>query len=125
MPEVRAVLVDFQRQFARHPEGAVLDGRDIGTVICPDAEVKLFVTASDDVRAERRHRELASHGVKVSRREILQDLQDRDARDRERQCAALSMAEDAVLINTSNLTIDEAAKVAVAAVLRKVHPVEA
>lgn len=113
IPEVRAALVDFQRAFARRAGGAVLDGRDIGTVICPDAEVKLYVTASDEVRAERRYLELAAKGQDVTRDSVLADLRERDRRDSERATAPLRPADDAVLLDTSTLTIEEAVAKAV------------
>lgn len=87
IPEVRAALVAFQQAFARRDGGAVLDGRDIGTVICPDAEVKLFVTASAEVRATRRHKELAEKGGTQSYETVLQDVIERDKRDSERATA--------------------------------------
>lgn len=110
MPEVRAALVDFQRAFARRDGGAVLDGRDIGSVICPEAEVKLYVTASDEVRAGRRHKELVSKGEDVSLQEVLANLQERDARDAARAAAPMKPAEDAIIIDTSDLSIAEAVK---------------
>jgi len=114
--DVRAALVDFQRAFAARAGGAVLDGRDIGTVICPDAPAKLFVTASAEVRAERRFLELIAAGHKVDRAEVLADVIARDARDRERATAPLIAADDAVMIDTSEMSIDEAVAAAVAAV---------
>lgn len=114
--EVRAALVDFQRAFARRSGGAVLDGRDIGTVICPEAEVKLFVTASAEVRAERRYLELIAKGVDVTREQVLADVRERDARDSERATAPMKAAADAVVLDTSALSIDEAVAKAVAAV---------
>lgn len=114
--EVRAALVDFQRAFARRSGGAVLDGRDIGTVICPEAEVKLFVTASAEVRAERRYLELIAKGVDVTREQVLADVLERDARDSERATAPMKAAADAVVLDTSALSIDEAVAKAVAAV---------
>lgn len=114
--QVRAALLDFQHAFARRAGGAVLDGRDIGTVICPDAEVKLFVTASDAVRAERRFRELSEKGADVTRAGVLADLRARDARDSERATAPLMAAEDAVELDTSELTIDEAVAKAIAVI---------
>ncbi len=114
LPEVRAALVDFQRAFAQRAGGAVLDGRDIGTVICPEAEVKLYVTASDDVRAARRHAELIGKGMDLSLADVLSDLQQRDARDTARASAPLKPAEDAVFLDTSEMSIEEA----VAAALR-------
>jgi cytidylate kinase len=115
-PEVRAALVDFQRAFATRAGGAVLDGRDIGTVICPEAQAKLFVTASPEVRAERRYLELVERGHEVSRDEVLADVIARDARDSERAVAPLVPADDAVVIDTSELTIDEAVATAIEAI---------
>lgn len=103
IPEVRAALVDFQRRFARSEPGAVLDGRDIGTVICPEAEVKLYVTASDEIRARRRARELGADEARV-----LAELRERDARDAARDVAPMRPAPDALLLDTSALTIEEA-----------------
>lgn len=111
--EVRAALVDFQRSFARRAGGAVLDGRDIGTVICPDAEVKLFVTASAEVRAERRYLELRANGHDVSRAEVLADVKARDERDMNRAEAPLKPAEDAIVIDTSGMVIEAAVAAAV------------
>lgn len=119
IPEVRAALVDFQRAFASRAGGAVLDGRDIGTVICPEAPVKLFVVASDEVRAERRWTELRARGVEITRDEVLSDLRDRDARDSARAAAPLRPAGDAILLDTTRLSIDEAVAAAVAAVAAK------
>ncbi len=114
--QVRAALVDVQRAFARRAGGAVLDGRDIGTVICPEAEVKLFVTASAEVRAERRWKELAAKGHRVAYEEVLADVRERDARDAGRSDAPMKRAEDAVLLDTSTLSIEEAVARACAAV---------
>jgi len=108
IPEVRAALVDFQRAFARRDGGAVLDGRDIGTVICPDAEVKAYVTASDEVRAERRFKELTGKGEAVTYEEVLANLRERDQRDSARASAPLKPADDAIMIDTSNLSVDAA-----------------
>ncbi|WP_146586318.1 (d)CMP kinase [Puniceibacterium confluentis] len=116
MPEVRAELVDFQRAFARRSGGAVLDGRDIGTVICPEAEAKLFVTASAEVRAQRRFAELAGAGVITSYDRVLADVRERDARDMGRAEAPLRPARDAVLIDTSEMDIDAAVARAIDAV---------
>ncbi|WP_424832777.1 (d)CMP kinase [Ruegeria sp.] len=116
IPEVRAALVDFQRAFARRAGGAVLDGRDIGTVICPHAEVKLFVTASPEVRAERRFLELLAKGAEVTRAQVLADVRERDARDADRSTAPMKPAEDAVLLDTSDLSIEEALGKAIALV---------
>ena len=123
LPEVRAELVEFQRRFARRPGGAVLDGRDIGTVILPDADVKLFITASAEVRAERRYKELLDSGAKTSLEQVLADVIARDARDRSRSAAPLVAAKDAVLIDTSDLSLSAAIAQAVAAV-EKDHPHE-
>ena len=114
--EVRAALVDFQRAFARRAGGAVLDGRDIGTVICPDAEAKLFVTASAEVRAARRHAELLGWGSEASFEAVLADVKERDARDAGRAEAPMVAALDAVLIDTSSMSIDAAVTAAIAAV---------
>ncbi len=116
IPEVRQALLDFQRAFAMRGGGAVLDGRDIGTVICPEAQVKLFVTASDEVRAERRYLELAARGQDVTREGVLADLQARDKRDRERDAAPMVAADDAVILDTSEMSIDEAVAKAVAVI---------
>ncbi|MDP2519060.1 (d)CMP kinase [Shimia thalassica] len=114
--EVRASLIDFQRAFARRSGGAVLDGRDIGTVICPNAEAKLFVTASAEVRAERRYLELSDKDIDISREQVLADVKERDARDMERAEAPLKPAADAVVIDTSSLAIDAAVAKAIAAI---------
>lgn len=114
--EVRAALIDFQRSFAARAGGAVLDGRDIGTVICPDAQVKLFVTASAEVRAQRRFAELAGRGIADSFETVLADVKARDARDMDRAEAPLKPAEDAVLIDTSDMSIDAAVAAAIDAV---------
>ncbi len=116
MAEVRAELLAFQRSFARREGGAVLDGRDIGTVICPKAEVKLFVTASAEVRARRRHQELVAGGTQIDFDQVLVDVTTRDARDAERAEAPMIAAVDAVVIDTSNLTINAAIAVAVSIV---------
>ena len=116
MAEVRAELLAFQRSFARREGGAVLDGRDIGTVICPKAEVKLFVTASAEVRARRRHQELVAGGTQIDFDQVLADVTTRDTRDAERAESPMIVAVDAVVIDTSNLTIDAAIAVAVSIV---------
>ncbi|SIQ64768.1 cytidylate kinase [Paracoccus thiocyanatus] len=103
IPEVRAALVEFQRRFARSEPGAVLDGRDIGTVICPKAELKLYITASDAVRARRRALELGADETR-----ILAELRERDARDAARAVAPMRPADDALLFDTSKMTVDEA-----------------
>ncbi len=114
--DVRAALVDFQRKFAARDGGAVLDGRDIGTVICPDAHVKLFVTASAECRAKRRYKELSDKGINVTPAQVLADVKERDARDSGRAAAPLIAADDAALIDTSEMTIEEAVAQAVAIV---------
>jgi len=116
IPEVRAALLDLQRAFARQKPGAVLDGRDIGTVVCPDAEVKLFITASPEVRAARRHRELG--GVE-SYAAVLADIRARDERDSKRATAPLVPASDAVVIDTSEMDIAQAVAACVAIIARK------
>lgn len=106
--EVRAALVDFQRSFAARAGGAVLDGRDIGTVICPDAPVKLFVTASAECRAERRFKELSVKDPDTTFEQVLADVVARDQRDAERATAPMVAADDAVTIDTSDMTIEQA-----------------
>ncbi|MCJ2069551.1 (d)CMP kinase [Methylobacterium sp. J-030] len=108
VPEVRAGLLLWQRRFAATPQGAVLDGRDIGTVVCPEAEVKLYITASAEERARRRHRELAGRGEAATFAAILADIEARDARDSSRAAAPLRMADDAVRLDTTELDADAA-----------------
>ena len=115
-PLVRAAVLQRQKRFARQPGGAVLDGRDIGTVIAPDADAKLFVKATPQVRAQRRHRELQSHGSDVSFDKVLADIRARDARDSARSTAPLTMAADAALLDTSALTIEASVAKAIALV---------
>ncbi len=115
-PSVRSALLAFQRSFARRPPGAVLDGRDIGTAICPDADVKLFVTASPEVRARRRTDELRAKGRDIDYARILEEIRERDQRDAGRSSAPLRQAEDAVLIDTSDLDIDGVVRAAIAAI---------
>jgi cytidylate kinase len=110
---VRAALFDFQRDFAAGPPGAVLDGRDIGTVICPDARVKIFVTASPEIRANRRYLELRGRGEAVEEAAILADIRRRDERDSSRSAAPLKAAKDAHLLDTSHLDIDAAVQAAI------------
>jgi cytidylate kinase len=117
LPDVRAALLDFQRRFARRDDGAVLDGRDIGTVICPEAEAKLFVTASDEVRAARRWAELGRGSVQ----DVLADLQARDARDAARDVAPMKAATDALLLDTTDMSIDAAVAEAVAYVESRIR----
>jgi CMP/dCMP kinase len=108
MPQVRAALIEAQRRFARRPGGAVLDGRDIGTVICPEAEVKIFVTASPEARAQRRALELAARGEKANYATILADIARRDARDSQRVDAPLRAAPDAVRLDTTAMSVEAA-----------------
>ena len=109
---VRDLLLQFQRHFAAVPpgglKGAVLDGRDIGTVVCPEAEVKLYVTANTDIRAERRHKELLERGKSIIYAVVLQDMKERDERDTNRSVAPLKPAEDAFILDTSDLNADQA-----------------
>lgn len=118
IPEVREALLDFQRTFAARPpnggDGAVIDGRDIGTVVCPEAEVKLYVTAAIEVRAARRHKELLERGETSIYSRVLQDLKDRDARDSSRSAAPLRAADDAKRIDTTEMTADAAFDAALA-----------
>ena len=118
--EVRAALLDFQRAFARRAGGAVLDGRDIGTVICPQAEVKLFVTASAEVRGKRRYDELVGRWDSVTLDDVIEDVRARDARDMERVEAPLKPAEDAHVLDTSALSISDAVAQAIAAITQRV-----
>jgi cytidylate kinase len=119
IPEVRAALLDFQRAFARRAGGVVLDGRDIGTVICPQAEVKLFVTASAEVRGKRRYDELVGRGDTITLDDVIEDVRARDARDMERVEAPLKPAEDAHVLDTSALSISDAVAEAIAAITQK------
>lgn len=114
IPEVRAALVEFQRSFAAQKGGAVLDGRDIGTVICPDAEAKLFVTASAEIRAERRFAELQNAGEETAFATVLADVRARDERDMNRADAPLKPAADALMLDTTNLSIEDAVALAIA-----------
>jgi CMP/dCMP kinase len=116
LAEVRSALVAFQRNFAQRAEGAVLDGRDIGTVICCDAKVKLFVTARVEVRAKRRYLELKAKGANISFQQVLADVNERDARDRDRVEAPLRAAADAITIDTSDLSAEAALHRAIAVV---------
>lgn len=114
IPEVRAALFNFQQEFAAAPPGAVVDGRDIGTVICPNAEVKIFVTASPEVRAHRRTMELRGRGERADEAAVLADIRARDERDRSRATAPLVQAADAVLLDTSALDIEGSFQAALA-----------
>jgi CMP/dCMP kinase len=107
-PSVRAALLDRQRQFAQQPGGAVLDGRDIGTVVAPDADAKLYVTASPEVRAQRRVRELLERGLPAHYEDVLTDIRARDERDMGREAAPLRQAEDADVLDTTNLDVEAA-----------------
>jgi CMP/dCMP kinase len=120
-PEVRAALNQRQVDFANQPGGAVLDGRDIGTVIAPHADVKLFITAPAAVRAARRHAEMTSRGIGVSFEAILADIHARDQRDSSRATAPLKPAEDALLLDTGDLTIGGAVQAAIALIEAKLH----
>jgi CMP/dCMP kinase len=119
--QVRAALNKRQVDFANQSGGALLDGRDIGTVIAPHADVKLFVTAPAEVRARRRHSEMVSHGINVSFTDILADIEARDIRDSTRADAPLRPAEDALLLDTGDLTIGAAVQAAMALVEAKLH----
>lgn len=116
IPAVRAALLDWQRDFAKHPpagkRGAVLDGRDIGTVVLPDAMVKLFITASDNARAMRRFKELQEKGETAIYARVLEDMRERDARDTARSTAPMRPAEDALIIDTSALDADQVFRLA-------------
>lgn len=107
MPLVRKALFDFQRNFAANPEGAVLDGRDIGTVICPDADFKLFVTARPEIRAQRRLKELHEKGENISLEELTAQIIERDFRDANRADAPLKPTENSIMLDTSELSIEE------------------
>ncbi|WP_430421863.1 (d)CMP kinase [Phenylobacterium sp.] len=109
---VRSALLDFQHAFARQPGGAVLDGRDIGTVICPQAPAKLYVTATPEVRAERRWKQLTGQGEDVGYDDVLADIRKRDARDGAREAAPMVAAPDAELLDTTEMTIEQAADAA-------------
>jgi CMP/dCMP kinase len=119
IPEVRTAMLAYQRAFAQHPEGAVIDGRDIGTVVCPQADVKLYVTASPEVRAERRYREKLARGETAVLAVVLEDIRRRDERDAGRDVSPMRPAEDAFLLDTSNLDIEAAFDTAVGVILRK------
>jgi len=116
IPEVRAALVNYQRAFAAEKPGAVLDGRDIGTVICPDADVKIFVTASPEVRASRRGNEYRASGKDIDDATVLADIRKRDERDSSRAASPLRQADDAVLLDTTAMGVEEAVAAAIAIV---------
>lgn len=122
IPGVRAALLDFQHDFAKNPpnlapetpaKGAILDGRDIGTTVCPDAGAKLFITASTEVRAERRFKELQERGLEAIYARVLEDMKERDARDSGRSASPLAAADDAYVLDTSDLDADAAFAAAV------------
>jgi cytidylate kinase len=128
IPGVRAALLDFQHEFAKNPpvladgspaKGAILDGRDIGTTVCPKAEVKLFVTASTEVRAERRFKELQERGHEAIYARVLEDMKERDARDSSRSASPLAAADDAYVLDTSALNADQAFEAAIAFISSK------
>ena len=119
IPEVRSALMDYQRRFSRREGGAVLDGRDIATVIAPDADLKLFVTADDEVRVRRRLKELTDSGLAVTYGDVLADLRERDSRDQKRGLAALRRADEAILLDTTELSIAQAVEKAATAVIEK------
>ena len=123
IPAVRAQLIDFQRNFSKSPPGnaagAVLDGRDIGTVICPDADVKLFLTARPEIRAERRLKELQAKGAEAIGSAVLRDMMERDARDAQRAVAPLEPAKDAFVLDTSDMDADAVFAAAVDFISRK------
>ncbi len=125
VPQVRAALLAFQRRFAERPPGgqagAVLDGRDIGTVVCPGAEVKFYVTASPEIRAGRRHKELLEGGERSIYARVLQEVRDRDARDSGREAAPLRPAEDAVVLDTTEMNADAVLATALGHILSR-HP---
>jgi cytidylate kinase len=121
IPEVRAALLDYQRNFARSGgHGAVLDGRDIGTVVCPDAPIKIFVTASDEARARRRYLEHQGRGESIPYETVLEDLRRRDARDKGRNIAPLEAAADAFQLDTTNLDADQAFAAVLALIAERV-----
>ena len=120
IPQVRAALLAFQRDFAAQEPGAVLDGRDIGTVVCPNADVKLFINADVEVRARRRFEELKARGEPVTYERVLETIKARDARDSGRADAPMSIAADALLLDTTNLDIEAAFDAAVGLIKRKI-----
>ncbi len=120
-PKVRAALLDFQRQFALQEPGAVLDGRDIATVVLPNADVKLFVTADVEVRARRRYEEQIRRGEPVTYERTLETIRDRDARDMGRKDSPMRQADDAILLDTTEMGIDEAFRAALEFIQLKVE----
>lgn len=120
LPKVRQILLEFQQRFAAQPPGAVLDGRDIGTVVCPAADVKIFVVADTGVRADRRYLELKARGEAVTRDEIFDTIARRDKRDRERTDAPMQAAADALLLDTTKLGIEQTFDAAIELIKRKI-----
>lgn len=120
IPEVRATLLEYQRSFAKRPPGAVLDGRDIGTVVCPHADAKIFVTATPEVRAQRRFLELRVNGEDVTFEDVLELVRKRDARDSARDSSPMRIADDADLLDTSEMDIEAAFDAAVGLIERKI-----
>jgi len=130
IPAVRDQILELQRNFAqnppllldgRTPRGAILDGRDIGTVVCPQADIKFFVTASPETRAERRHKELQSKGISVTYDAVLADMHERDARDAGRATAPMKPAADAIMLDTSTMTIDDVVAFALKKIRQKTN----
>jgi cytidylate kinase len=125
IPAVRTALLDWQRRFAAHPPvgkaGAVMDGRDIGTVVCPDAKVKIFITASVEARAQRRFKELQEKGEGVIYARVLEDMRERDARDTVRSTSPMKPADDALIIDTSALDADQVFERARTYIDRRIH----
>lgn len=119
IPAVRAALLAFQQDFAKRPEGAILDGRDIGTVICPEADLKIFLTASAEARGKRRFAELAAQGSPLSLEDVIADIRTRDARDAGRDAAPMKPADDAIIIDTSEIPADEVIALVSAEVTRR------
>jgi len=120
IPEVRAALLKFQRNFSQKLPGAILDGRDIGTVVCPDARVKIFLTASLEARAKRRYIELRKHDEKINFKTILEQIKERDVRDQTRRSSPMVAASDAIIIDTSELSIKEAVDIAFSYIQTKI-----
>ncbi|MET0156020.1 MAG: (d)CMP kinase [Rickettsiales bacterium] len=125
MPEVRAVLLDFQRKAAKSKDGAILDGRDVGTVVCPDAHVKFFITATPEARAMRRFKQLQSMGQDIIYDDVARDLARRDARDRGRAASPLVAAADAVSFDTTALNVEEVLAKAMTAIEKRIEVLSA
>ncbi len=121
IPEVRAALTAFQREFAMRPSGAVVEGRDIGTVVCPDAHAKIFVTATAESRAIRRYAELRTYGEAITPEAVLSEIKDRDRRDMERPISPLRLASDAHLLDTTEMDIEKALAAAIELIDKVVH----